>query len=142
MRHLRLAVFTFALMICGAPAFAGAGLHFGMTVDPDDFLIGLHFKGRTTPVRLVPSVEAGVGDVTMIAGNLDLHFVPRSRSDVVPYVGGGLTINWFDYGGGSDTDFGGSVLGGATLNSKYFMEAKVGLGNVPTLKFCLGARLP
>jgi len=139
-----LLAFTAALLLPSAPAFAKAGLHGGMSLSPDDFLIGLHFE--STPMaenlRLVPSVEAGFGDVTMVGGNLDLHYPLKTKSELAPYIGAGMTLNWFDHDGGSSTDFGGSILGGIMLNAKLFVEAKLGLGDVPDWKFVVGARMP
>lgn len=142
MNHLlrNVIVGLFLVSISAAPAFAaGAGLQAGMSLDPDDFVIGLHFKSKPMAENLifVPSVEAGFGDVTMIAGNADLHYVFKSSSDLHPYAGGGFTINWFDFDGGDDTEFGGSFLGGIQLNPKFSLEAKVGLGDVPDWKFLL-----
>ena len=145
MRRSRLfSVLTVALSLTAAPAFAGAGLHGGMSLTPDNFLIGLHFE--STPMaenlRLVPSVEAGFGDVTVVGGNLDLHYPLKTKSELAPYLGAGMTLNWFDHSSGSQTDFGGSVLGGISLNRKLFLEAKLGLGDVPDWKFLVGARMP
>ena len=39
--------------------------------------------------------------------------------------------------GGSDTEFGGSFLGGIQINPKFAFEAKLGLGDVPDWKFLL-----
>ena len=139
-RTLILSAVALFMLGMAAPAFAGVGLRAGLSLDPDDFLIGLHFKTQAIDqnVRFVPSVEAGFGDVTMIAGNADLHYVFNSDSKLAPYAGGGLTLNWFDNDGGSETDFGGSILGGISLTPKMFLEAKVGLGDVPDWKFIVG----
>lgn len=122
------------------PAFAGVGLRTGLSLDPDDFLIGFHF--RSSPLEeslfLVPSLEAGFGDLTMIAGNLDLHYRFKTQSELKPYAGGGLTLNWFDHSGGSDLEFGGSLLGGMQLTKGIFLEGKIGLGDVPDWKFVVG----
>jgi len=145
MRRLGLLPFlTLALIALAAPAFAGAGLHMGLTVNPDDFLIGLHFQSKPVAqnLTLVPSVEAGFGDVTMVAGNLDLHYNFKTQSDLAPYAGGGITLNWFDFENDSETDFGGSILGGISLSAKWFLEGKVGLGDVPDWKFYVGAHMP
>jgi hypothetical protein len=144
MRRLALLSFlTLALVTFAAPAFAGAGLHLGMTVNPDDFLLGLHFESAAVApsVTLVPSAEVGFGDATMIAGNLDLHYTFKTQSELAPYAGGGITLNWFDNDGGSETDFGGSILAGIKLSPKYFLEGKVGLGDVPDWKFYVGAHV-
>jgi opacity protein-like surface antigen len=143
-----LSLLTFALVAMFHPtpaaAIAGAGIHAGATVDPDDFLIGLHWKSRPVAenISIVPSFEVGFGDVTMVAGNIDGHFDFPGESRWNPYVGGGVTLNWFDFDGGSDTEFGGSVLGGVTLNQQWFFETKLGLGDVPDWKFYVGARMP
>ena len=136
-----LAMLALALLAAAAtPALAGVGLRAGLSLSPDDFLIGVHFKTSALAENLnfVPSVEAGFGDETMIAGNADLHYVFKTDSKLAPYAGGGLTLNWFDTDGGSDTEFGGSFLGGIQLTPKMFFEAKVGLGDVPDWKFLVG----
>lgn len=122
------------------PAFAGLGLHAGMSIDPDDFLIGVRFKSHplAESIYIVPSAEVGFGDVTMIAGNLDGQYVFKTSSELKPYAGAGLTINWFDFDGGSDTEFGGSILGGIYLKPEVFFEAKIGLGDVPDWKLVVG----
>ena len=122
------------------PAFAGVGLQAGLSHNPDDFLVGVHFKSSALDKNLyfVPSVEAGFGDVTMIAGNADLHYVFQTDSKLAPYAGGGFTVNWFDNDGGSDTEFGGSLLGGINITPKIYLEAKAGLGDVPDWKLLLG----
>jgi hypothetical protein len=68
----------------------------------------------------------------------------NTSSERKPYVGGGFTVNWFDGEGDSDSDveFGGSILGGLALNPKYFVEAKIGLGDVPDWKFLIGVHMP
>ncbi|HET9952822.1 MAG TPA: hypothetical protein VFS09_13620 [Candidatus Eisenbacteria bacterium] len=128
------------LSTAAAPALAGVGLRTGLSLEPDDFLIGVHFKSSAVDKNLffVPSVEAGFGDVTMIAGNADLQYIFNTDSKLAPYAGGGLTLNWFDNDGGSDTEFGGSILGGIMLTPKMFLEVKAGLGDVPDWKFVVG----
>jgi hypothetical protein len=145
MRRMGLIPFlAVAMAVSAAPAFAGAGIHLGATTSPDDFLVGLHFSSKpiAESLRLVPSVEAGFGDVTMVAGNLDVHYPFKTSSDLAPYIGAGFTVNWFDFEGNSETDFGGSVLGGLSLSSKWFFETKLGLGDVPDWKFYIGASMP
>jgi len=134
-----------ALTLAVQPAAAKPGIYAGLSLSPDDFMFGLRWGHplSTEGLFLVPSVEAGFGDVTMIAGNLDLHYRFKSKSSSQFYAGGGVTLNWFDFDGGSDTEFGGSVLGGVLLkaNSKGrqpFLEAKLGLGDVPDAKFYVG----
>jgi hypothetical protein len=122
------------------PVFAGVGLQAGGSVNPDDFLIGSRFRSKPLGKAMfaVPSIEFGFGDVFMIAGNFDGHYTLKSDSKYAPYIGAGATLNWFDFDGGSDTEFGGSILGGIQLNEKFFFETKYGLGDVPDWKFILG----
>lgn len=140
-RLLVLAVAAVALVLSTTTsAFAGVGLQAGLSLDPDNFLVGAHWKSKPLGESLfwVPSVELGFGDVTMIAGNVDLHYQFKTESKLAPYAGGGATLNWFDYEGESETDFGGSLLGGIQLNSGMYLEAKYGLGDVPDWKFLVG----
>jgi hypothetical protein len=146
-RRLVLAALAVVALVFAAPAYAKGtiGLRAGLSLDPDDFVAGIHF--RTDPIAenlfIVPSIEVGFGDVTMIAGNADLHYVFNTESKLKPYLGGGMTLNWFDGEGGadSDTEFGGSILGGIKLTPKMFLEAKLGLGDVPDAKFMVGWNL-
>jgi hypothetical protein len=140
-RLLVLAVAAVALVLSTTTsAFAGVGLQAGLSLDPDNFLVGAHWKSKPLGESLfwVPSVELGFGDVTMIAGNVDLHYEFKTESKLAPYAGGGATLNWFDYEGESETDFGGSLLGGIQLNSGMYFEAKYGLGDVPDWKLLVG----
>ena len=144
MKRLAL-VLLVAGILAGAcvPAFAGPGLHAGLSLSPDDFVIGLDWhKPLQEQLVLVPSIEAGFGDATMVAGNLDLHYQFKTSSKLAPYLGGGVTLNWFDFDAGSETDFGGSILGGISLTPKLYFETKVGLGDVPDWKFLLGFHKP
>lgn len=135
-----------ALMVVAAatPAFAGLGFHAGASIDPDDFLLGVRFRSHPLAESffIVPNVEVGFGDITMVAGNLDGHYRFKTSSQYQPYVGAGFTVNWFDFDGGSDTEVGGSILGGAQLNEKWFGEVKIGLGDVPDWKFIVGFEMP
>jgi len=139
-----------ALVTCAlaGPAVAGnVGFRTGLSLDPDDFVAGIHF--RTDPLaqnlHFVPSVEAGFGDVTMFAINGDLHFVFETSSKLAPYAGGGMTVNWFDTDGNNDTEVGGSILGGLLIGEtswgRMFFEMKLGLGDVPDAKLLVGWNL-
>ena len=118
-------------------ALAGVGLQAGMSVNPDDFIVGLHFKSHPLgqSFYLVPSADAGFGDVTMLSGNMDAHYQFKTSSDLRPYIGGGVSLVWYDFDGGSNTEFGGSVLGGIMITPQIGLEAKLGLGDVPDWKF-------
>jgi hypothetical protein len=134
------AVAAFVLILAAAPAFARPGLQAGLSINPDDVLFGLnwHFAPVAEDLTFVPSAEVGFGDVTMVAGNADFHYRLQIESKLAPYVGGGVTINWFDFEGGSDTQVGGTLLGGIQLTPKLTLEAKLGLGDVPDAKFIVG----
>ena len=143
-RLIRFSLFTLLLVCAASPTFAaGWGLYAGASIDPDDFIFGVEYE--TEPVAehitIVPSGEVGFGDVTMLAANLDGHFNFPTDSKYAPYAGAGLTLNYFDFDGGSNTEFGGSILGGIHLNEKFYFEAKVGLGDVPDAKFVIGWHL-
>src|SRR5262245_22758126 len=139
-----LAATLFCVMAAATPSFAGLGFHAGASIDPDDFLLGLRFKSH--PIEesffIVPSVEVGFGDITMVAGNLDGHYKFKTSSKYQPYIGAGLTLNWFDFENDSELEFGGSILGGIMITPKWFFETKVGLGDVPDWKFIVGFEKP
>jgi len=137
----------FALALIPPPATAGdIGLRTGFSLTPDDFVIGGHY--RTPPVAeylyFVPSAEVGFGDLTMVAFNADLHYLFEVKSRLAPYVGAGMTLNWFDApaGASSNTEVGGGILGGVMLgqtkHGRMFFELKLGLGDVPDAKFLVG----
>jgi hypothetical protein len=147
-RRSVLAIASLAALVSFVPAaFAESSVGFrtGLALDPDDFVVGLHF--HTGPLaqdlHFVPSAEVGFGDDTFIAGNMDLHYIFNSTSHLHPYAGGGLTLNWFDKP--DEVDFGGSLLGGISLGEtslgKMFFETKIGLGDVPDWKFLVGWNL-
>jgi len=140
-RILPFTVLAVALVGAAVPAyaagFAGAGLQIGWATSPDDFLVGLHWQARPMgeELDLVPSLDFGFGDVTMIAPNLDAHYVLKTSSDLKPYVGAGITVPWYDFDGGSEWDFGGAIIGGVHLSPNMAFEVKYGLGDAPDWKF-------
>lgn len=140
-------IVLFVLALVPLPAVAGdIGLRTGFALSPDDFVIGGHY--RTPPIAdylyFVPSAEVGFGDATMVAFNADLHYLIQVKSRLAPYVGAGMTINWFDSNGpgNSDTTVGGGIIGGLLLgqtkSGRLFLEVKLGLGDVPDAKFLVG----
>lgn len=144
-RMTRTVIVALLLSAAATPAFAGLGFHVGGAFDPDMFLVGVRF--RSHPIEqnfyIVPNAEVGFGDnVTMVAGNLDGQYRFNTDSKYAPYAGAGISINWFDFDGGSDTEFGGCILGGIALNEKWFFEAKIGLGDVPDVKLIVGFEKP
>jgi len=142
-----LALVLVACVVAAPATAANIGFRTGLALNPDDFVAGIHF--RTDPLAkqlyFVPSFEAGFGDVTMLAFNADLHYVFETDSKLSPYAGGGMTVNWFDFEGNSDTEVGGSVLGGLLIGQtsmgRMFLEMKLGLGDVPDAKILVGWHL-
>jgi len=140
-RILPFTILAVALVVAAVPAhaagFAGAGLQIGWATSPDDFLVGLHWQARPMgeELDLVPSLDFGFGDVTMIAPNLDAHYVLKTSSKLRPYVGAGMTVPWYDFDSGSEWDFGGAIIGGVHINPNMAFEVKLGLGDAPDWKF-------
>jgi len=140
-RTLRFTILAVVLIAAAAPAQAagltGAGLQIGWSTNPDNFLVGFHYNARPLgeELDLVPSLDFGFGDVTMISPNLDAHYVLKTSSKLRPYIGAGMSFAWFDFDGGSEWDFGGAIIGGVHVNQNIAFEAKYGLGDAPDWKF-------
>lgn len=145
----------FVLLLTLAAARADAdpvvwGPQVGVSISRTQFVFGLH---AVTPlgsrVDFVPSVDLGVGDEAFtIAGNGDIHINVAPDNSLRPYVGGGLTIynvNPNADGADTSTEVGGMLLGGIWLNrgggTSYYLEAKLGLGDVPDFKALIGLNL-
>lgn len=128
--------------------FRGWGPRVGLTFNPDQFHFGAHmdFGNFAKHIRLQPNVEIGFGDdITLFALNGEAAYRFASRWDVwTPYLGGGLGafIASANHGGGSDTNFGASILGGIekglTNGARFFIEAKIGLADAPDVKATVG----
>ena len=139
------ALFLFAVPLA-ARAETSFGLRGGLSVDPDQFLIGGHinFEPIAENVYIVPSAEAGFGDdIFTLSFNGDVQYRFETDSGVRPYAGGGLSLYFVDFDGGSDTELGVDVLGGIFFNqdsdTPMFVEAKAGLTDeVPDWKFIFG----
>jgi len=125
------------------------GVRGGLTVNPDQVHVGLHVNaGQFAPkVRFQPSFEVGFGSDRVVGTfNVDVLYIFDPRP-WVPYLGGGLGVSLVhrDSGGG---DGGGDFDVGAGLNliggfewgeaSKYLLEARVGVGDIPDFKLTVG----
>jgi len=132
-----LAVILTAAAVPAQAGLTGAGLQIGWATQPDDFLVGFHYNARPLgeELDLVPSLDFGFGDVTMIAPNLDAHYVLKTSSKLRPYIGAGMTFPWYDFDGGSEWEFGGALIGGLHVNPNMAFEVKYGLGDAPDWKF-------
>jgi opacity protein-like surface antigen len=130
-------VLTAAAVPAQAAGLTGAGLQIGWCTNPDDFLVGFHYNARPLgeELDLVPSLDFGFSDVTMIAPNLDAHYVLKTQSKLRPYIGAGMTFPWYDFDGGSKWEFGGALIGGAHVSPNMAFEVKYGLGDAPDWKF-------
>jgi len=133
---------TGAIAAAPAQAQVAPGVQAGISLDPDQFYFGGHIE--TSPLvdrlRFRPSVDIGLGDdTTLVAGNFDFTYTFRARSGWNLYVGGGPTINWYDFDNGdSDTEGGFNFIVGAKQSGRLFFELKVGLEGSPDLKFGVG----
>jgi hypothetical protein len=138
-------VFAVALLVAVAALFSPGvsqagplfGLQGGLSFSPDQVVIGLHLKLPNIAEKLefMPSADVGFGDdLTSFAlnGDLKYHLAPENKLD--PYLGAGLTANWFD----GEGDMGGNVIGGLHVANRVFIEAKLGLGDVPDAKLMAG----
>jgi hypothetical protein len=124
-----------------AQAQVAPGIQGGISIDPDQFYFGGHIE--TSPLvdrlRFRPSVDIGIGDdVTVVAGNFDFTYTFPGNQRWNFYVGGGPSINFYDFDGGTETEGGFNFLLGAKERRGLFFEMKVGLGDSPDLKFGVG----
>jgi len=138
----------------GGTALNAWGPRVGFSTGPDQFLIGgqLDFSDVAPNIGFVPNLDIGFGDhVTTFDLNADLHYMFTLRdSPWRPYVGAGVGITFSnfssDVGGDSETDVGGSLIVGATAptkrGSRFFSEAKLGLGDIADFKLLVGWNFP
>jgi len=130
--------------------YRGLGFRGGVTVDPDQIHLGFHtdLGEFVRNLRFQPNVEVGLGDdLTLIALNLESIYLFRGGGTVIPYVGGGLGINFFNDRETSlreddDVEVGLNVLAGLETfvgrDQKFFGEIKLGAGDSPDFKLTLG----
>jgi hypothetical protein len=140
-------------VICGgllslpsvARAQGGIGIRGGVSGDPEQFYVGLHFE--TAPIvdrlRFRPNVEIGFGDdLTLIALNPEFaYWLPVKSRDWGIYVGGGPAINIYTHDNGDDdTDVepGLNFMFGVQHRRGFFTEFKVGAIDSPDFKFAVG----
>jgi hypothetical protein len=152
--HLAWLLMAAMSVISARPAVAdqeGFGLRAGVSADPDQFVLGLHYDTGPIVERLSfrPNAELGLGDnVTLVAFNFDLaYWIPLKGKPWQLYVGGGPSMNIyvFDDGdgpgrGGDDTDVepGFNLLFGVAHTKGLFFEIKVGAIDSPDFKAMVG----
>lgn len=148
MKRLGILIAAAVFTLASQTAHAGDlmwGPQAGFSISPDQIVFGFH---AITPVGdrfdLVPSADIGLGDsffTVSLNGDLRMNIAPESK--LKPYVGGGVALFFADPDeGDSGSEFGGNVLGGVWLNkggqTAYYIEGKIGLGDVPDFKAMLG----
>jgi hypothetical protein len=134
-----------------ATAFSTVGPHVGFSSDPSQIVLGGQLQlGDVAPqVDFVPGADLGFGDhATVISLNGDFHYrFEISGTQWQPYAGAGISLHFISWdtgviGHSSDTVGGGSIILGADVptktGSRFFTEAKFGLGDGPTFKALAG----
>ena len=138
----------------------GWGPRAGVTLDPEQVHVGMHFDlgDIAERVRLQPNVEVGFGDdMILVAINPEVFYLFMPHDRWTPYAGGGLGINirsWDDKVVATsnpprigkvdetETDIGLNLLGGVETKisdrTKFFGEIKFGVGDSPDAKFTVG----
>ncbi len=126
--------------------FRGWALRAGVTVDPDQFHLGLHINAGefARRVRFQPSFEIGFGNDRIVGDiHLDAFYMIRARG-WRPYVGAGLGIALVDPRGHDHRDFdagaGLNLVGGFEWGTyrSLILELRVGVGDIPNLKVTAG----
>jgi hypothetical protein len=130
-----------------AEAQGGVGVRAGVSADPDQFFVGMHYE--TEPIvdrlRFRPNFEIGFGDhVTLLAINPEFaYWFPRKARQWGIYVGGGPALNIYNFdndGRNDDTDVepGLNFLFGVQHQKGFFTELKIGAIDSPDFKFTVG----
>ena len=142
-----------ALLLASAPTDAqlnAAGVRLGFSSNPDQFVMGgqLEFGPFSKSFTFVPSLELGLGDdITTIQLNGDgyYHFDIQGES-WNPYAGMGLGLAFYDWDGGSETEFGANLIGGVRFKlqsaSTIFTELRIGIADIPDFKVIAGWNFP
>ena len=115
----------------------GLGMRAGMSVGPDQFLIGA--QGEFGPIVassfLVPSLDFGLDDQTTFTANIDLrwYLLPLPETGIYFYGSAGPTVVL-----SPNTDIGLSLTAGVHIPMKnqrrYNMELRFGFGDIPDVK--------
>ena len=150
---------TLSLLMCSASfaqelKYRGVGFRGGLTVDPDQVHVGLHLDlGEFVKnLRFQPNLEIGFDDDLFIAAiNGEVNYLFQAIGEWVPYLGGGIGINFIDNGHGrfddnDDVEVGLNLLGGLEKvigedGRKFFGEIKLGFGDTPDFKLTFGLTL-
>jgi hypothetical protein len=141
-------------IVLGTPlpssAQGGVGVRAGVSADPDQFFVGLHYE--TAPLfdrlRFRPNAEIGFGnDLTLVALNAEFaYWLPVKAKQWGVYVGGGPAMNIYIADTGSpgrgqdntDVEPGLNFMFGVQHRGGFFAELKVGAIDSPDFKFAVG----
>jgi opacity protein-like surface antigen len=111
----------------------GWGVRAGLASDPDQVVVGAQFRlGEWAPrVDFTPNVELGFGDdYTILSATAPALYGFRTKTNITPYVGGGVTLGYVDRDS-RDSDFKVSLelMGGAEWELKngnsFFLELDI-----------------
>lgn len=145
-----------ALMACALPVsaqqleYGGLGPRGGVSSDPDQGFLGVHFNfGEFAPhLRFQPSLEVATGDdYDILSANFPAHYRFSPAANIVPYVGGGVVAAFVDYdppNRRSDSDFeiGFKAIGGIEWplrnNNDFFLEVNIGFGDIQDAQILAG----
>ena len=143
-------VLVAALAVGTQAGWAGIGIggRAGASSKPDQFVAGAQARLWTVmpAVEFTPSIDFGFGDnLNTTTFNADFLVNLPSLPKVTPniYIGGGPTLAQYNPdGGGSNSEFGLSIVGGLRVPmsglSYYNLEARFGTGDIPDIKVLLG----
>jgi hypothetical protein len=146
-----MAASTLGAFLFFAPAASaqGVGVQAGVSADPDQFVMGVHYESGFIADRVSfrPGLDIGLGDdITTLAVNFDLLYTFRTaRSAWSPFVGGGPAINVYNVDRGrndddSEVEPGLNFLAGVKHDEGFFAEVRFGAINSPDFKFVAGWR--
>ncbi len=147
-KAITLALLTITLAAVATAGNLGIGPRLGYTSSGqvDQFHFGGHVElgNLTTNLHVIPSLEIGSGDGTLIALNGDLvyEFTELASGPWGFYGGGGPVLSRFDSGRYDSTDFALNLVAGVTRSVRsdrqWFGELRLGLEDAPDLKLTVG----
>jgi len=153
LRHLAIAMTLIALAVPASAqdmGYRGLGPRVGVTSDPDQVFAGMQFNfGEFVPhLRFQPNFEFATGDdFDIISVTAPVHYRFVVQGNVVPYVGGGLTLAWVNADlpqGQSDSEFeiAAKAIGGVEWPLRganaFFLELNVGVGDIQDVAVVAG----
>jgi len=134
-----------AAALSAPPALAqdGPGMRAGLSADPDQFFVGMHYVTQplTGMLRFQPNAEAGFGnDLTTVTFNGEAALWMKVSPEWHVYVGGGPAMNLYRYSGRNKTDVdpGLNAIVGLRRRGGLFFELKVGAFDSPSVKLLVG----